>query len=344
MDLNICMACDDKYAIHMGICITSIADNNRSNNVIIHVLNNNISSINLNKIKSLENEFPNLKIKFYNIIKYFNDNNISYLINDTLKGNEFFNILGISAFSRLFLQDLLPSNIEKVLYLDSDTIVLNDLSELFSINIDDYYVGGVIDVIANISKNYYLYNDKCKPFINSGVLLINLKKWRQNNFAFNVINLINDYPDKKYLHDQHIINIICKDNILLLNPKFNVMSEFFYVNPKKNLKLNSNFGSIDEFYTEKQINDSLNNPVIVHFLSQVWDRPWISQGGIFHHSPKNPYNKCYDYYKSKSPWKDQGLEKNNKRIHEKIYYKLIKFIMMHFPVQILSILYRIKKG
>ena len=338
------MAADNNYATHLGICIISIAKNNQLNDITIHVLNNNISDRNLKKIESLEREFSNLKIKFYNILEYFDKNDISNLIKNTLKDNDFFNLLGISAFSRLFLQDLLPENIEKILYLDSDTIVLDDLSELFHINLDNNYVGGVIDIMANITKHYYLFENKSTPFINSGVLLINLKKWRKIDFAKLAINLINDYPDKNFLHDQNIINILCEDNVLLLNPKFNVMSEFFYVDYKKNLKLNSYFGSIDGFYPENEIKHSLSHPVVVHFLSQVWDRPWMIHNGIFKHVPKNPFNKCYDYYKSISPWKNDVLATNDKKILDKLYYEVIRFIMMYFPAPVLAFLHFIKKG
>ena len=77
MDLNICMAADDNYAVHLGTCIISIVENNCSNNINMHILNNNISDSNLRKIKSLESKFPNLKIKLYNILEYFEENKIS---------------------------------------------------------------------------------------------------------------------------------------------------------------------------------------------------------------------------------------------------------------------------
>lgn len=342
MNLDICMASDDNYAVHLGICILSIVENNDCNNVNMHILDNNISKNNLNKLISLENKYSNLKIHFYNINEYFKNNYVDDLIKIELKNNDFYNLLGISAFSRLFLGDILSDNIEKILYLDADTIVLSNLEELFEIDLEDCYVAGVVDIMSNITKKFYKTGEIKSPFINSGVLLINLDKWRKIDFATLSINLINEYPDKNYLHDQNIINIICAENKLLLDPKFNVMSEFFYVDYSKNLKINSNFGSIKNFYPVGDVYNALKNPVIVHFLSQVWDRPWISQIGIFKHSSKNPYNDSYNFYKSMSPWRCIPLQENNKKFHEKLYYEFIRFIMVYLPSSILTIMFYIK--
>lgn len=334
------MASDENYAVHLGVGIVSIMENN-SSNVTMHILDNNISEVNLNRLKSLEDKYLNLKINFYNTSDFFRQNDIDSLIKNQLKDNDFYKLLGLAAFSRLFLQDILPSNIEKVLYLDSDTLVLDNLDEIFSNDMDNL-VSGVVDVMANITKSLYLGSKKSTPFINSGVLLINLERWREIDFAGRAIDLINEYPDKNFLHDQNIINIICGDDIDLLSPKFNTMSEFFYVDYSKNLKMNEYFDSIDQFYSINDVDDALKHPVVVHFLSRVWDRPWISQIGIFNHIPKNPFNKCYHYYKCISPWCDEPIEKNTKRIWEKIYYEIIRFIMMYSPVRIIVLLHQIK--
>lgn len=336
------MASDDNYAMHLGICMVSILENNSDNFINMHILNNDISEINLNSLKSLEGKYSNLKLNFYDINNYFKKNDINDLIRNELENNDFYNLLGISAFSRLFLEDILPLDIHKVLYLDADTLVLNNLAELFETDLEDNYIAGVVDVMANITKYFYKKDKKSTPFVNSGVLMINLDKWREIRFADLSIDLIKQYPDKNFLHDQNIINIICQGHVKLLNPKFNVMSEFFYVDYRKNLKINGYFGSTEKFNSLNQVTDAMKNPTIVHFISQIWDRPWVSQIGIFNHTPKNPYNKCYDYYKDKSPWNNQEIQKNTKSSSEKIYYETIRFIMINFPARLLALLHHVK--
>lgn len=343
MYLDICMASSDYYATHLGICITSIVENDNLNSINMHILNNNISERNIEKLNALECKYDNLKIKFYDIHKFCKETNIDDILKKQLKGsNDFYNLLGISTYLRLFLQDILPNDIKKVLYLDADTIVLNSLEELFSIELNEKYAAGVVDIISNITKYFYEGDCKSTPFINAGVLLINLEKWREINFSKLALDFIQEYPNKNFLVDQNIINVICNEKILIADSKFNVMSEFFYVDYKKNIKLNSYFASVDKFYSLDEIENSLKNPVVVHFLSQVWDRPWISEMGIVKHMPKNPFNKCYHYYKSISPWRIEEIQKNKKSILEKVYYEIIRFITMHFPACILALLYYIK--
>ena len=341
MALDICMASDDNFAIHLGVSIISMMENNGSD-ICIHILNDNISQINLNRLKEIESKYPNLTIHFYDINRYFSENDVNYIFKETLKDNDFFNLLGISTFSRLFLEDIIPDNIDKILYLDCDTVVLNDLNELFNIELDDNLVAGVIDIMANINKHFYKGPKKNTPFINAGVLLINLKQWREFGFAQQSINLINEYEDKNFLNDQNIINILCDENVIIIDPKFNVMSEFFYVDYGKNLKINEHFHSVERFYNPRLIEDSLRNPTIVHFLSQVWDRPWMSQIGLFKHTPKNPYNESYLKYKRLSPWKDEPIQENTKSFFQKCYFEAIRFIMMQFPAKILAYLFDLK--
>ena len=127
MALDICMASDDNYAIHLGICIMSIMENNCSD-INVHILDNNISQLNLNRLKAIEKNYSNLSLYLYDIDSYFNNNGLYHIFYENLKGNDFFNLLGISAFSRLFLEDIIPEKIDKILYLDADTVVLNDLN------------------------------------------------------------------------------------------------------------------------------------------------------------------------------------------------------------------------
>lgn len=341
MYLDICMASSDMYSVHLGICIVSIAENN-SSNIRMHILNNNISEVNLDKLKSLENKYDNLKINFYDTTDFFKEKEAGNIIKQELKDSIFYTRLGIPAFSRLFLEDILPDDIKKIIYLDADTIVLKPLDELFNMDLNNHLIAGVVDIMSNLGVYFYQGDEKTTPFVNSGVLLINLEKWREIGFADLSIDLIKRYSNKDFMHDQNIINIICGDDVCFLNPKYNVMSEFFYVDYKKNLKFNNYFASIEKFNSPEVVYESLKHPVVVHFMSQVWDRPWMSQVGLFKHAPKNPFNDCYHYYKSISPWSGEKIQENEKKFFTKAYYESIRFITMHFPVSFIAFFNYIK--
>lgn len=338
MILEICMSSSDYYCTHFGICLTSIMENNKQHEINLHLLSNDISTKNLKRINELEEKYNNLHVYFYDINTYFAENDIVELFDENLKGkNDFYSLLGISTYARIFLPDMLSENIEKLLYLDSDMIVLDDLSELYNTNIDDYYFGACIE--SNIPKYIYYGKSENHPFINAGTLLINLKKWREDNFKESCIEFIKEYPEKNFLNDQNIINIIAHDNIRFLDSKFNVNTRNYYVDYKKILKLHEFFGSVDKFDDEKKMNHTLKNPVIMHFLSQIWGRPWIKKVNLFEHESKNPFYEKYYFYKAMSPWKDEPLEKSNNRLTSKIYYEMVRFMMIYFPSYLLILIH-----
>ncbi|MDO4997949.1 MAG: glycosyltransferase family 8 protein [Neisseria sp.] len=115
-----------------------------------------------------------------------------------------------STFYRLFLAELLPKELDKVLYLDADLIATGDLRPLFDLNLDDFPLAAVIDPFARDIHQ--------RQEFNAGVLLINLTLWRQIQFAQHAISLL---KPEKALNDQDVLNAYFKKNYLELNRGFN---------------------------------------------------------------------------------------------------------------------------
>ena len=115
----------------------------------------------------------------------------------------------IAAYYRLILPELLP-NINKIIYLDGDTLTLDDLKEMYDINMDNYYYKGFLDIYIE----EFLPNNN--NYICSGVLLINLENLRKDD----IINKMYDYMiknnDNLEHHDQTIINGVCSEKIGIL--------------------------------------------------------------------------------------------------------------------------------
>lgn len=123
-----------------------------------------------------------------------------------------------AALARLYLADLLP-NEEKVLYLDTDLLVLDNITELFDIDISNYYAAGVIDQGAKTNLMTPNINIDKQHYINSGVCLFNLKKIREDNKSKELDNYLN--TNKLLYPDQDTINVVFKDKILFLDNKYN---------------------------------------------------------------------------------------------------------------------------
>ena len=100
--------------------------------------------------------------------------------------------------------------LDKILWLDDDTIVQNDIDELWDIDMTDHYFAGVLEPEKSTPE---------KPYINAGVMMINLEKLRKDGMDDILINALNN---KRYeFADQDCINDICHDKILLIPSTYN---------------------------------------------------------------------------------------------------------------------------
>ena len=179
------------------------------------------------------------------------------------------------------------SGIDKCVYIDGDTLIVKDLSELFNIDLEDNYLGGVLDIR---SKRSFKNSTYCNNYINSGVALLNFKKIRKDNKEQELLQKVKENNGEHLytLPDQDILNIVFSGKIKLLPLKYNFMSNLF-VRPSCPVKK-----SYYETYRECNFKDGLilkniisilgisiiqiddipdNYPVIVHFTH---NKPWNS--------------------------------------------------------------------
>lgn len=121
------------------------------------------------------------------------------------------------------LAELLPA-LERVLYLDGDTIVQTDLSELFNVNIEDVYAAAVRDpTVENVNTSV---TDKLEKYFNSGMLLLNLRKIREDNIQ----KMLIDYRlnGVNYFMDQDALNVVFAGKVRYLSARFNYLICMIY--------------------------------------------------------------------------------------------------------------------
>ena len=145
---------------------------------------------------------PNITVINYKIFQ-------KYMLPTSPQAKEYY--IPYPTFIRLWIADVLQE--DKVLYLDVDTIVDGNLAELWHIDITNFTIAGAKD----ISWNKYL--QYTNTYINAGVILFNLKKWRELNLSKQATDLLNT---KKFRYgDQDIINLLCDKNKLIINNRYN---------------------------------------------------------------------------------------------------------------------------
>ena len=243
--LSFVFCVSDAYATYIRVTIKSIIENHKNYKVKIYVLSNFISCKNR---KLLEES-----VAGSNAIIHI------HIVDDTsLKGLK--ETWSIFAWYRLLVPECIPSDVHRILYLDADTIVCGDVSELFKINMDGYSIAACIDPESfNDDTFTRCHYNKEKKYVCAGVLLMNLDVWRDSQLGKDMIAFGFDNNDWIKLPDQDVINVLCQDEKLILPLKYGIMDYFL---------------KEDRFYKEPyraQLIECLENPAIVHFAGQ---NPW----------------------------------------------------------------------
>ncbi len=244
--IDIVMSFDDAYVQHSAAAMASILLNcDASSRFRFHILDGGISTIKKAKLMKLK-KLRDFEIKFYDMTKYdwsmFPDNHIH---------------TSEAAYYRLRIPEILPRNITKVLYLDGDIIVEQDLKELWNTDLLDFVLGAVEDVNG---VNFGIRLNLSKKYFNSGVLLLNLDKLRRTDLMKKIIKYVKDNKERILCHDQDILNGLFNDQYREIPLKWNVCHPMYV--PDRRLK---------HTYTDYDILIARQNPGIIHFTG---NKPW----------------------------------------------------------------------
>ena len=208
-------------------------------------------------------------ISFYIIIpKDFNKKNMDFLYS-LYEKYDYFNItfitiddrynkayisryITVQAYYRFSLGELIPY-LNKIIYLDSDTICFKDLSNLYNINFKGKIILGQVIITNNNKKTgYYL--------INSGILLLNLKEMRKKNIEKKILNILNK-GYKNNFHDQNIINLYFYKYVGIFPPQYHGRP---YINYNEIVEYNQKSGNI---YDNDDLYFAWKYPAIKHFVA-----------------------------------------------------------------------------
>jgi len=206
---------DDNYVKFLDVAVRSLIKNaSRDYKYKIIVLNTGLNLENTSKIKALEDE--NFQIEFADI---------SFAVED-LK-NKLPNLyhFGLAAYYRLFIQSLYPEY-NKILYLDCDIVVTGDVSKLYFSEVGDNLVAGVVEQFILRTPEFSKYTKEAvgvdsKDYINSGIMIMNLKAFRKHRIEEKFTYLINKYNFDVIDPDQAYINFLCKGKIKYLDVSWN---------------------------------------------------------------------------------------------------------------------------
>ena len=249
--MNILVAINKKYVRQLNILLKSIEYSNKEESFNIYILHKNLDK------EDMENITENLDLSRFKI------NDIKIPKCEIDKFPVFEKRYSEEIYFRLYASKFLPKDIDRVLYLDADTLVINNLKELYDTDFEENYFVAATHIKKVLHKINEIRLDikEDEPYINTGVLLINLKALRKVNVEEKVKNFIKDNKKKLLLPDQDIVATLFGDKIKLVDElKYNLGERAWKLynlnNPKSKITL-------------RWIR---NNTVIIHYYGR--NKPW----------------------------------------------------------------------
>lgn len=290
--IHIALCLDNNYVPYCATVMASVIYNNQEEEITFHLLTDGITQKHEDILQEWTDVYPKIFLSCYRINKA--------MFEDFPLGNAYLNL---STYFRLLLPSLLP-DVDKVIYLDCDVVVNGSLKGLWGIDVVDKGLAGVRDRINDYVRVYnrldYLMKD---GYVNAGVLLINLKRWREDNVFQKAIEIAKAVPERLKNHDQDIINMIYHGQIKMLDFKYNLLEYYMYTE--------------DWLYMDRkyypQIERACQEPVIIHFCMP--QKPW-------HYECINPYQETFLKYMRMTPWADLPLTHKVQKLTKKEKLKL----------------------
>lgn len=219
-EIPIFFTIDDGYAPFLAVAISSAIKNcNKKRCYRAIVLYSELTADNVKRLKSLECD--NFKIDITPIKANFD------LLDDRMSNRLRCDYFTLTIYFRLFIPALFPQY-DKGIYIDSDVIMTEDIAKLFDTDIGDNLIGAcndlsIADIPPLVAYTENAVGVKKQEYINSGVLLINLKEMRRLDLEGHFLKLLNTYHFDSIAPDQDYLNAMCNGKIYYLDEAWDTM-------------------------------------------------------------------------------------------------------------------------
>lgn len=211
-------ASDDNYVPFLDVAISSMkANSSKKYDYEVYVLHSGINRESAEKVMRLSES--GFRVYFVEVAEYLTD------IADFLSLRDYYT----SAISyRLFIADRFPQ-LDKAVYLDTDTVILGDVAELYETDLGANWIGAVADGVVGANPVFCDYTKNAlgidgEKYFNSGVIVMNLKKFREFGFYKKFSALLKKYPFR-VAPDQDCLNILCEGRVAYVSETWNCMPQ-----------------------------------------------------------------------------------------------------------------------
>jgi lipopolysaccharide biosynthesis glycosyltransferase len=261
--IHVACAADEAYAPHCAAMLHSLISCQRASDVHIHFLHHpRLSSSVIERLRLMVVTLG-AEIRFHPIADH------------TVAGLPEMGRISSVMWYRAFLPELLP-NLDRILYLDCDTIVMDDLHLLWETDLDGYLLGAVKNVFERdvAGRAHDLGLAGPEQYFNSGVLLLNLGEWRREDCSRRLLDYARANASRLVWPDQDALNVIMARRWYSLHPRWNSQNSLFY------------FVHARTVFGDQMVREATQQPGILHFEGGELAKPW-------HYLCKHPFRQEY---------------------------------------------------
>jgi lipopolysaccharide biosynthesis glycosyltransferase len=300
--INIACASDDNFAQHLCVMLYSLACNiSKKRHTKITVLDGGISASNKTKIIDSLTQFMSTGVID---LEFLAPNPERYAKMKTTAH------LTTAAYFRLSLPELLPAT-KKIIYLDCDLVIEDDISQLFDQDMHGSCILAVKDSSPELWNEYEVdfKIPNQQGYFNSGVMVWDLAQMRETGFSSRVFECLVKIQERATTMDQTALNIVASNCWSPISPSWNQLAGVSIESNHKNTT-----------YTEVDFNSAKNSPKIIHF-SSPFAKPW-------NYDNISPFGSRYHHYLALTEFRDYKPHISIKVLLLKIIYALY---FIHLP-------------
>jgi lipopolysaccharide biosynthesis glycosyltransferase len=262
---HICIAFDKLYSTYAYVLLTSILQHNADATLVVHAIAGGVTY--------------EEKARMITYVQQHGGHMHFYELDETTTRNfvvptEPGAYVTVAMYYRLFFPHLVPNSIEKLLYVDIDTLVIDNLRELYATDLGQCAFGAVEEAEMPLRTDLGLTS--LKDYFNSGVMLMNLREWRSQRITERTIDIILTQPERiSEYPDQDAMNLLVQGHWFRLAPRYNLMKAY-----------------IPHDLAKRDYPSFLAAQSIIHYNGRF--KPW-------HRACENRFRYLYSYYLLQSP-------------------------------------------
>lgn len=289
--IHVCYVTNDGYCSHAAVSAVSVFENNRSEDVCVHILAENISEESRRRLERVAEPYPRGEMDIIDCTDYVQRIQEEYAPQGW-KGT-------CNAYLYVFTEEIFPE-IDRVLWLDCDMVVLSSLRELWQTNLEGKLTGAVLDVPSFLSMAPDDPFWQSHFYFNGGFLLLNLEEYRRRHMDVVLQERLHRDGARFRFPDQTLLNLeFPEEDVVHLDLRYDFPAGISDRSYRWTAGLNR---PEKPTFTVKEYEQARKNVVILHYIGGAFpNKPWFTDSKVWG-------GQYYRYYRSISSYADVSLK------------------------------------